>query len=275
MEKVSLPIKTKIAAWWTIISGPILLFPDILPLLILIFIPFIRTVGYTFGPGVLTIAGALSFPFALFLLLTRKKWAWEFLFIVFFASTIFIISHYLNNIYFFYQKPHLLGILDFVFIFIAPLIFPITPFILLNLDKRNYFELIKEELTPILLTKTIAWIMMPVGVINIFFGIGMVFVPWGILSLFHWIIPMTLLGVLSFISGLFLLMKKRFGWWLIIFPLFIILYLNFTLKLPVPPFLEPAIPSPPILVRIFSSLPVIISLVLLLLDRKNFWKIAT
>jgi hypothetical protein len=263
---LQLPTTTRIAILLAII-GPI--FMCLLPVFISIPSFFASYVG-----------SIIIFPFTLSFLLTRKKWLWEFLFIIFLAVVILTPTHYLNIIYqlyegkgrYFYEGLYL-NIWRIFFVFITPLIFPIVPFVLLNLDKRNYSELIKEEITPILATKTVAVMMLLLGGIIVYFGIGTLFLPWMILLLFHWILPVTLVGVLSFVSGLFLLTKKKFGWWLTILSLLIFLYCNLTYRFPIPPFFKPGLPSP-IFQRIPNLLPIVFLLFLLLLDRKNFWKVA-
>ena len=255
IQKPPLPIKTKIV-----------------PLFILIFIFIIFS--YLKSPGIFALASYIAFPFAISLLLTRRKWAkwaweflWEFLFIILFVATILTLPYYLNKVYSYYKRPQTF---DIFFFFITPLIFPIIPLILLNLDKRNYFELIKKEIPTILATKTVALIIICLGGWEIFIGLGtFVIFPLTIIGT----APMILFGFLSFISALFLFRRKKFGWWLAILTLFIIFYLILSPKPPIP-ILEPTIPPPIFFERIFNFLPFVVCFVLLLLDRKNFWKIA-
>jgi len=86
-----------------------------------------------------------------------------------------------------------------------------------------------------------------------FYGNFVVAVVWGII--------VALPGLLVFISGFQILKRKKLAWWLIvigtsiILTLLLLMYRSYT---------------PPIFI-----LSVLIPLIFLLLDRKNFWKIAS
>jgi len=123
-------------------------------------------------------------------------------------------------------------------------------------------------------TKIAAWWMIVAGGCEILFGfvtfrslLGLIFLT-GTLFGFEAIIGVIVSGVLYVISGISLLKRKRWSWCLSIFILFIssiISILNFSSRIDGKVILE------------FSEkylLFFIIPFILLLLDRKNFWKIA-
>ena len=142
-EKVSLPIKTKIAAWWMILIGGLMIF---LPLwsVFSIFLAggperAFRSSDFLGGlPGLiglifLTIVvfpiGLLFFIPSIFLMKKKKK-AWWFLEIILLIDVIvFLITFILP----FEEKV----LLRFLFSFLIP------PFILLLLDRKNFWKIAK------------------------------------------------------------------------------------------------------------------------------------
>jgi len=128
MEQVSLPIKTKIAAWWMIVFGgiQILLF-FYRGLLGLGSIPTIEYVTGIFGVFLLIYPG--------FLMLKRKKVGWLF--------SIIVLSIVLIYFLFF---PALQLNRYFWFFFLIPIpflafLFSFPPFILLLLDRKNFWKI--------------------------------------------------------------------------------------------------------------------------------------
>jgi hypothetical protein len=135
-QKQSLPIKTKIAAWWLMIIGGIasivcLVFVmktlegtcwSLLPFLMVLFLP-----------------SFLTFLFGFFIVIARKKWAWwlgiTILFIEVLISGILISEVVKVNIINGFP-------VDFksVIFAISPFLF-LTPFILLLLDRKNFFKI--------------------------------------------------------------------------------------------------------------------------------------
>jgi hypothetical protein len=129
-------------------------------------------------------------------------------------------------------------------------------------------------------TKIAAWIMIIFGmciVLNLVREVrGVKFTGIVFLSTFILISLMLLL----FISGFSLLLRKRWAWWLAVFILSIVLIFRlrdiiyeviFGLRMIIA---EP-LSSWEALIFLLFDLILLIPLILLLLDRKNFWKIAT
>ena len=139
-QKPSLPIKTKIAAWITIISGIIGIIN------IIIYYKFLNILGLTWSfssiDGIYLFSIRQANPiFTIFLwilmliyfigtffiapvfLLRRKKWAWWFVIIGLFLSLISIF-----NLFY----PYISG---------RDLFYPIALFFLLLLDRKNFFKI--------------------------------------------------------------------------------------------------------------------------------------
>jgi len=120
MEKVSLPIKTKIAAWWMIIIGGILIIFSLRTL------DITYMLGGSFYHNVLLFAlGALLLLFPTFLLFSRRKLAWYWAIITLSILSLF----YIYNI--FTVEP-----IDILIIFILAI-----PLILLLLDRKNFWKI--------------------------------------------------------------------------------------------------------------------------------------
>lgn len=116
-------------------------------------------------------------------------------------------------------------------------------------------------------TKIAAWLMIVIGgILLISVLVPLVLIkfisPSPLLTPIYPVIlsmlPLVIIMVLIyFIPGFFLLRKKRWAWWLAIFLFSILFIFNLARFSPVGIFIHP------------------IFLILLLLDRKNFWKIVT
>lgn len=151
MERIVLPIKTKIAVWWMIIFGTIFLAS-----LILILIFIFQEIFYS--PDGISTAIALGFyilliiPFLLIgssfltaglFLLKRKKWAWKFAIVLLLVATIFSSNLGVYLVWFGTSPPlrtfgHIifLGvILGFIFVF------NLVPIFLLIADKKNFWKI--------------------------------------------------------------------------------------------------------------------------------------
>jgi len=126
MEKVSLPIKTKIAAWWMIVSGILAIIS-----LIQLFSPPPRP---EFGGGIVDIIGIIIFgPILLVigivfftsatLLFTKRKLGW-------WLSTIIILP----------LGCFVLGISRDIIRFHPLPFFVLIPFLLLLLDRKNFWK---------------------------------------------------------------------------------------------------------------------------------------
>ena len=155
MDKITLPTKTKIAAWWMIVIGGCCLG---LFLLSLAFFCGLKTdtfsTGYALGDvAIALLSFSLMMPTGLgiilflagFLLFRRKKWGWKFaisvLPIVLIISFLFIIyiitsAHYKSE--FLEENPYLvfLIVIPSIILFVVILI----PFILLLLDRKNFWK---------------------------------------------------------------------------------------------------------------------------------------
>jgi len=120
-------------------------------------------------------------------------------------------------------------------------------------------------------TKIAAWWMMIMGIM----GIGYVFLFTILMitgsfyhsRIIHLVRFFLYFFVLLFLPSLFILKRKKIGWWFAIFSL-IFSFFGFPYTMIVFGFVLASIS--PIIIIVF-----IILLILLLLDRKNFWKIAS
>ena len=133
IQKSSLPIKTKIAAWWMSIIGGVLLLEFYrvwfeIPL----FPPLFRyeVAGEVLG---LSLLGSLFFLPGFFLLITRKKWAWWLAIIIISIFLIFIPYFIIGDLLLAGYHPDLDDL--------TPLPFLLIPFILLLLDRKNFWKI--------------------------------------------------------------------------------------------------------------------------------------
>lgn len=139
MEKIILPTKTKIAAWWMIVIGGISMV-IFLGGLILLLQALMSTGGFSIGT-----AYFLEFLFSIFILsplgifflflpgfflLKRRGWVWRF------AITLLSIGTLINAIMI-SIKPLNIHIYIFVIFFAILLI----PFILLIIDRKNFWKI--------------------------------------------------------------------------------------------------------------------------------------
>ena len=129
-------------------------------------------------------------------------------------------------------------------------------------------------------TKIAAWWMIIIGVYSEYLVINNIIITFGLKTealVFFVALILISLGALCFISGLFLLKRKKWAWWLSIFSLSILLFLNLNdliVGLRVLIAIPPSDWNGSFFLLIFPFI-LLISFILLLLDRKNFWKIAT
>jgi hypothetical protein len=106
MEKVSLPIKTKIAAWWILVIG-------IFGLITSIVSGLPDTIIFLFLPSL------FLFCLPSFFLLKRKKWAWWFSIITQFILIIFLLMPR--------GMGRLVGILKMLFVLFGQMLFTFFP----------------------------------------------------------------------------------------------------------------------------------------------------
>ena len=295
IQKPSLPIKTKIAAWWVFGIG-----------IIQLLVPFRQFSLYvipTIFAGFLLIGLGFS-------ILKRKKLGWLF--------TVSILSIILIYLFFFFFFPGLainkfftfLSLVTFpVFLFIPPsfiLTFPplilflldfiltFPPLILFLLDRKNFWKIAAymEKVSLPIKTKIAAWWIKTIGIGIIFIGLGL-FITLMFYA-FWWIGPSSLLLPLSiFLLGGFICFLgsriakgRRWAWWMGILTLLIIWIFYFGYQFLYFRIFQPATHD---LVDIFrislshgefflfilSHIFILPPILLLLLDRKNFWKIAS
>jgi len=264
MEKVSLPIKTKIAAlWMTLIGGGAAVF-------LLCFAVWVRSGG----PESALVGGLifyLNFPPAFFffltgllLLLKKKKWSWWF-------ATITSIG--VTGVMIFYFRPANFAPYSISIPLIA---IPLFSLILLLLDSKNFFKIfpVEKPLLPIK-TRVVTWWIILVGVLIMLLGILMI-LDIKFLKGIEILQPFSVLALGGFICflGFWIRKGKKQAWWasVIIFSVLLLSWLWLLFGQPVRFSIEEIISDA------FFIIPFIILLVpiiLLLLDRKNFWKIAT
>ena len=148
MEKVSLPIKTKIAAWWIMIIGGI-------SLGIFVFV-LLNQRGITINgkpalvnPFFIYLLSFLGINFLFlpigFFLLRRRGWAWKFAILIFSLVVIaFIIPYFLFALLLLLPLAAGLGggISPSPLVgFYLPFLFFLPPFILLLLDRKNFWKI--------------------------------------------------------------------------------------------------------------------------------------
>jgi len=276
MEKISLPIKTKIAAWWLIFLGIIGILLSIVGILRG---GEIWVIGiFLFLPSVFC-----SFLPAFLLLLIKNKWAWIFTIIMLLIGIGIIVIGL-----FFLVFPWEYGdVIIFRIIFSISLFVLLIPFILLLFDYKNLgkgwttpikiaaWRVVEKIQFPIKTIIAALWIIVISGLM-IFLPLWWVFFVFlaggperafqssdflgglpALIGLIFSIIVILPIGLLFFIPSIFLLKKKRKAWWFIEIILFIGIIVFLVL-------------------HIFPILIILLPpLILLLLDRKNFWKIAT
>ncbi len=126
MEKVSLPIKTKIAAWWMIITW-----------LILMFFMFSLFRGEDWQTGIFFLIIALVFVIsACFCLFKQKRWVW---FILTVGNLgIMIFSGYFFCLFFMGGSYWI--VLALV-VYFPMIVISLVPFVLLLLDRKNFFKI--------------------------------------------------------------------------------------------------------------------------------------
>jgi hypothetical protein len=137
-QKPPLPIETKIAAWWLIIIGGIGLIFSVWNILSLLVIFFGESWGQESGWALI---GTLSFGVIVLLsiffllpgifLLRKKRWAWWVSIIIYSGISLYLFSVFLSPR--FSLTP--LNAIDFCYLLLF-----FIPFILLLLDRKNFFK---------------------------------------------------------------------------------------------------------------------------------------
>ena len=295
IQKPPLPTKTKIAAWWVFGIGIIQLLvpfrqfslyviPTIFAGFLLIGLGFSilkrKKLGWLFTVSILSIILIYLFFFFFFPGLAINKF-FTFLSLVTFPVFLFIPPSFILTF-----PPLILFLLDFI------LTFP--PLILFLLDRKNFWKIAAymEKVSLPIKTKIAAWWIKTIGIGIIFIGLGL-FITLMFYA-FWWIGPSSLLLPLSiFLLGGFICFLgsriakgRRWAWWMGILTLLIIWIFYFGYQFLYFRIFQPATHD---LVDIFrislshgefflfilSHIFILPPILLLLLDRKNFWKIAS
>jgi len=133
IQKPPFPIKTKVAAWWLIMTG------GLESITCLFFIMLIMSGSCWAGiqiPIILFFPSFLTFLSGFFLL-KRKKWFWWFIIILLFIEV------FLTGLFtFFHVRACIRGGFPIVSGYvILPFLF-LLPFILLLLDRKNFFKIV-------------------------------------------------------------------------------------------------------------------------------------
>jgi len=129
IQKPSLPIKTKIAAWWMIIIAVILIFAGFFTLV------FLKTFSLLW---ILSLGG-VSFTEGGFFLLRNRKFGWHFSVILcsLMILLIFFLIYYSKQVTgrenYFNLRYHYGEVIELLIFFI--------PLILLFLDRKNFFKI--------------------------------------------------------------------------------------------------------------------------------------
>jgi len=128
MEKVSLPIKTKIAAWWMIVMIGGILIAISLPFCYFAVASYIGMKNGVFVFGIIFLVGSLISILPGFMLLKRKKIGWWWSITIEILIMAFIFKMVFNGVEVHSQLLFLM--FDFLF-----------PFILLLLDHKNFWKI--------------------------------------------------------------------------------------------------------------------------------------
>ena len=295
IQKPPLPIKTKIAAWWVFGIGIIQLLvpfrqfslyviPTIFAGFLLIGLGFSilkrKKLGWLFTVSILSIILIYLFFFFFFPGLAINKF-FTFLSLVTFPVFLFIPPSFILTF-----PPLILFLLDFIL--------TCPPLILFLLDRKNFWKIAAymEKVSLPIKTKIAAWWIKTIGIGIIFIGLGL-FITLMFYA-FWWIGPSSLLLPLSiFLLGGFICFLgsriakgRRWAWWMGILTLLIIWIFYFGYQFLYFRIFQPATHD---LVDIFrislshgefflfilSHIFILPPILLLLLDRKNFWKIAS
>jgi hypothetical protein len=127
-------------------------------------------------------------------------------------------------------------------------------------------------------TKITAWGMAVIGGVIIISGLLGAWVSRNVygggaipFSLFIIIITCPFGLLVFFLPGVFLLKRKKWAWWFSVVMLFISILTPYS----APDLLISLLPSPSIYLNLINRIIPLLLFILLLLDRKNFWKIVT
>ena len=293
MEKVGLPIKTKIAAWWMMGSGVLELIWGCLGFLI-----SLAAESYEEAPIVLRggiFAGGLLIIFSLCLfLLKQKRVGWGLAVICLFVFLIFTIL--VNPITppmgyappprpagsFLLRLPMIGGLLLFFtvpshFVVLFHFILFLIPLILL------LESLSTEKVSLPTKTKIATWLMRITGILIMLLGMIMIadikFLIETITETIEVLKPFLILLSGGFICFLIFWIRegKKWAWWvsLVVFSTFPLSWLWLFFGGPSPLSIEEIISDVVTAsLFIFPFTVLLVPIILLLLDRKNFWKIA-
>ena len=260
IQKPSLPIKTKIAAWWMITLGVV---GGVCSVYLTKY--FIRTLPYLNDSLIdFLIVCFLSSLFVFFsglILFTKKRWAWWLSIVMFVILMIIeLLTEFSDSIELFTK----FSASEWVLIILL-----VVPLALLLLDRKNFWEVSQETFFPIG-TRIIGILMLLIGGAGLIYSIYLFYQSNNVGSheeawLFGAVVSIVF-GIIFFFSGLLILRKKKLGWWLaiiifsiitaIVFFAVNVMYIHFLFNL---------------IISLISLIPLII----LLRDRKNFFKIAS
>ena len=132
--KANLPTKTKIAVWWVFILGVAVF---IVPLISLSSFSDQSERDMTFLPLLLiTLCIAFLYSLSGILLIIRKKWAWN--------IAIAVLTVELFSLFIYLHVEINLDTFGGPILFIANILL-LIPFILIILDGKNYFEMVRQR----------------------------------------------------------------------------------------------------------------------------------
>ena len=138
IQKSPLPKKTKIAAWWIIITGLLILAWDSS-----FYLPNVLTPSYYAGDSAIIILfSSLAEAFFIipaYFLLKRKRWAWFVLVVGSFGLTIFSGFFVVGTLT--TPSPHYAVVMEVFFFFFPRFIKNITSIVLLFLGRKNFFKI--------------------------------------------------------------------------------------------------------------------------------------
>ena len=264
-QKISLPTKTKIVAWWMITLGVIGGVCSVY-----LTIHFIRTLPYLGNIIGFLIVCFLSSFFAFFsglILFTKKRWVW-WLSIVMFVI-ILIITRPSTEFSISISRLTEFSFLEWVLIIL--LLFPL---VLLLLDRKNFWEVSQETLFPVGI-RIIAISILLIGVAGLILSVYLFYQSDNIGYHEEWFffgaIASILCGGMFFVAGFLILLKKRLGWWLAM--------VMFCIGTALVILIEGSDNWYFGISNLIEDLPAylmfIVPLVILLLGRKNFFKISS
>ena len=138
--KDKLPTKTRIAFWWLIVVGVVLIAYDFIYLIASITKSVDGGDTWDIGPASILLLGSIFYFISGIFISKKSKQAW-----IVTVTILFIVAICSLGIYIWmeiYSNYYLYGIL---FVSLLYVLFYLIPLILIIIDKKNYFEMLRQR----------------------------------------------------------------------------------------------------------------------------------